>query len=68
MIAVNLVKTLDPFIEGELEDFDKTQIENCEELSGNPMGKMMLGIISYIYMEQAQQYLGGLDGAQAHMK
>jgi|TARA_B110000305_G_scaffold136880_1_gene152756 hypothetical protein len=24
MIAVNLVKTLDPFIEGELEDFDKT--------------------------------------------
>ena len=24
MIAVNLVRTLDPFIEGELEDFDKT--------------------------------------------
>ena len=32
------------------------------------MGKMMLGVISYIYIEQAQQYLGGIDGAQAHMK
>ena len=32
------------------------------------MGKMMLGVISYIYIEQAQQYLVGVDGAQAHMK
>lgn len=51
MIAVNLVKTLDPFIQDELEDFEKTQIESCEELAGNAMGKMMLGTISYVYIE-----------------
>lgn len=51
MIASNLAKTLEPFIEGELEDFNKTQEEMCQELSANPMGKMMLGVISYIYVE-----------------
>lgn len=51
MIASNLVKTLEPFIEGELESFTQAQKEMCEELSANPMGKMMLGVISYIYME-----------------
>ena len=53
MIAVNLVKSLEPFIQGEVESFEKTQIESCEELSTNAMGKMMLGIISYVYIEQA---------------
>ena len=32
------------------------------------MGKMMLGVISYIYIERAQQFLGGIDGTKAQIK
>jgi len=42
-------------------------IEMCKELSGNPMGKLMLGKIGWIYCEQAKQELGGLDSMGAHI-
>ena len=48
---MNLVGMLEPFVEGTLERFDCEMDAMCIELALNPMGKLLIGVISYIYIE-----------------
>ena len=69
-LAVNLVKSLDLYISGKPQwedDFQNFHTLNAQELSANPMGKMMLGKIANVYIEQATQNLGGLKSMGAHV-
>lgn len=66
-LAVNLVKNLQLFMDGQTDDFNNFNILNAQELSVNPMGKMMLGRIAQIYIEQGYQHLGGLKSMEAHV-
>lgn len=38
----------------------------AKELSANSMGKMLIGKISYIYIETGTMYLGGLKSVGSH--
>lgn len=52
-IAVNLVAMLDSYVEGHLKKFEEVIDEMCNDLATNSMGKLLTGVISYIYIEQA---------------
>ena len=69
-LAVNLVKSLDLYMADKPQwenDFQNFHTLNAQELSGNPMGKMMLGRVASVYIEQATQQLGGLKSMGAHV-
>jgi len=66
-IALNLIDTLKPFMDDEIEEFQAKNSEFAEELSSNNMAKLMLGKIASIYEEQANQQLGGMKSAKANM-
>ena len=59
---------LEPYTEGRHDSFDTEMNEMCVEMANNAMGKLMLGVISYIYIEQATQQLGGLSGVASNFK
>ena len=54
-------------MDDEIEEFQAKNSEFAEELSSNNMAKLMLGKISSIYEEQANQQLGGMKSAKANM-
>ena len=49
------------------DDLHQDTLERAQELSTNPMGKLLLGKIGWIYAEQAKQELGGSDSVGAHI-
>lgn len=54
-IALNLIDTLKPFMDDEIEEFQEKNDEFAKDLATNNMGKLMLGKIASIYSEQAYQ-------------
>lgn len=63
-----MVKMLENYSEGRIDSFDTEMNEMCVELANNAMGKLMIGVISYIYIEQATQQLGGIGGVASNFK
>ena len=63
-----MVKMLDSYTDGRQESFDTEMNEMCVELANNAMGKLMIGVISYIYVEQATQQLGGIGGVTSNFR
>jgi len=66
-IALNLIETLKPFMNDDIEDFQDQNSKFAEELATNNMGKLMLGKIASIYREQSNQRLGGLKSTKANL-
>lgn len=69
-IAVNLATSLTLYAAdrvGHTDDLQQECIDQAKELSANPMGKLLLGKIGWIYCEQAKQELGGLDAIGANI-
>lgn len=54
-IALNLIDTLKPFMDDEIEEFQEKNDEIAKDMTSNSMGKLMLGKIAIIYAEQANQ-------------
>ena len=50
-IALNIIDTLKPFMDDEIEEFKEKNSEFAKELATNSMGKLMLGKIACIYDE-----------------
>lgn len=59
-IVLNLIDTLQLFMDDKMDEFVAANEEIAKELSANSMGKAMLGKISYIYIETGTLYIGGL--------
>lgn len=59
-IVLNLIDTLQLFMDDKLDEFVKVNEEIAKELTTNGMGKAMLGKIAYIYIETGTLYIGGL--------
>ena len=62
-----MVKTLEQFMNDEIEEFQVKNSQFAEELATNNMGKLMLGKIASIYKEQANQRLGGIKSTKANL-
>ena len=70
MVAINLQNNLAIYqadLVGNTDDLHQDTIERAQELSTNPMGKLLLGKIGWIYCEQAKQELGGSESMGAHI-
>jgi hypothetical protein len=60
------VKNLSLFLQNEtVAEFKLYNEAIAQELCKNPMGKMMLGKIAAIYIEQGHQHLGGFKAMEA---
>ena len=69
-IAVNLTTSLSVYAAdkvGGTDDLQAEMVEQAQELAANPMGKLLLGKIAQIYLEQANQVLGGFKALGANI-
>ena len=64
-LAVNLQKRLNPFVEGNIKDFEDDAKRLVEELKGEPHGVELLNAIGYIYDQEGRKHLGGIFGFAA---
>lgn len=71
--AVHLAKMLDKRVDLEAEadadelsaeaDFERLVAREAEDLAGTPFGAALLGVIGYVYTEQASMRRGGVVGS-----
>ena len=65
-LAVNLIETLQLFMDDKMEEFEAANEAMAKELASNSMGKAMLGKIAYIYIETGTLHIGGLKSIIPH--
>lgn len=60
--AVNLAQKLQPYVDGDVDGFEKSADEEARELSQSAFGGVLLHLIGTIYQEQGRAEIGGLGG------
>lgn len=67
-LRAQLLAKLEPYLEGNEEDFKQSITTQAEELKAEERGAELLYHVGYVYRQEAKQHLGGLGGTFAEWR